>query len=84
MIDTSKWKEYRMSGPEREYLDAYLANLKKNTDPDLGDDVFFADFVLLKSLSPEIWMSTNWPTVTRMVASMAVLTLFTSSWQANS
>jgi hypothetical protein len=52
MIDTSKWKEYRMSGPEREYLDAYLANLKKNTDPDLGDDVFFARFCIAQILKP--------------------------------
>jgi len=41
-----------MSGPEREYLDAYLANRKQKTDPDLPDDVFFARFCIAQILKP--------------------------------
>lgn len=41
-----------MSGPEREYLDVYLADLKKKTDPALADDVFFARFCIGQILKP--------------------------------
>jgi hypothetical protein len=41
-----------MSGPERDYLDAYLANLKRNTDPDIPDDLFFARFCIAQILKP--------------------------------
>jgi AIPR protein len=52
VIDTSRWKDYRMSKPERAYLDAYLEHLKKNTDPDLPDDEFFAKFCISQILKP--------------------------------
>ncbi len=39
-----------MSEPERAYLEAYLDHLKKNTDPDLPDDEFFATFCIAQIL----------------------------------
>ncbi len=50
MIDTSRRKEYVMSDVDRDYLDAYLANLKEKTDPDLPDDVFFSRFCIAQIL----------------------------------
>lgn len=41
-----------MTNPERDYLDAYLEHLKKNTDPDLPDDEFFAKFCIAQILKP--------------------------------
>ncbi len=53
MIDTSPWKECAMSDVERDYLDAYLANLKEKTDPDLPDDEFLARFCIAQILKPK-------------------------------
>jgi hypothetical protein len=53
MIDASPWKEYCMSGPERDYLDRYLSGLKEKTDPSSPDDTFFARFCIAQILKPK-------------------------------
>jgi len=46
MVDTSRWKDFQMSGIERDYLNAFLESFKKNTDPESPDDEFFAKFCI--------------------------------------
>src|SRR6266478_2294149 len=53
MIATSTWKEYCMSGPERDYLDRYLSGLKEKTDPSSPDDTFFSRFCISQILKPK-------------------------------
>jgi hypothetical protein len=53
MIVTSDWEDFRMSGPERDYLDAYLEDLKKKTDPERAEDEFFTRFCIAQILKPK-------------------------------